>query len=126
MGIDHGDCGNAPRQMVLPRIYYDLVNKTISIDNLKEIIKEEVIWEIKGKERIIGQVDFIKNLTIYLSRVKDITIEKVITHGYFASTFGVIHLENEKIAFADFLEFSGVKRDSKIKKIQSYYVKEVN
>ncbi|GIN90076.1 hypothetical protein J22TS1_11270 [Siminovitchia terrae] len=116
------DCGNAPKKQLLKELNIAFVNNDLvfMIDN----ITDDFQWNIIGKELIQGKENFIETLKqMQNSKVTELHISKIITHGYDGSINGTLILENKKIySFCNVYKFTSSRNNSKIKECISYII----
>lgn len=101
------DCGNSPRKVFLKDLYISLANGDIEILNTN--VQDNVTWKIVGHSQVTGKENYLKELVGYkLWKVKEITVDTIITHGPDASVSGEIKAtDNLKYAFCDIYKFKG-------------------
>jgi hypothetical protein len=101
------DCGNAPRKVFLKDLYISLAHGDNKI--LNNNIQDNINWQVTGQPLVTGKVNYLKALDGYqLWKVKEITVDTIITHGPDASVSGQITAtDNLKYAFCDIYRFKG-------------------
>ncbi len=116
------DCGNAPKKELLKELAIAYAKGDIVF--CLEWVKDEVEWDIVGKQQIRGMNEYEKALTQRTDgEIHELYIHNIITHGNTASLNGTIVLEDEqKIAFCNVYNFSGFGKKAKIKTITSYVI----
>lgn len=117
------DCGNAPKKQLLKEFNIACVNNDIVF--IMDSISDDFQWNIIGKELIQGKENFIETLKELLnSKVAELHICKIITHGYDGSVNGTLTLENNRIySFCHVYKFTSSRNNSKIKECTSYIIK---
>ena len=101
------DCGNSPRKLFLKDLYLSLANGDIEI--LNRNVQENVNWQVAGQPPVKGKENYLKELAGHkLFKVKEITVDTIITHGPDASVSGQIKAtDNLKYFFCDIYKFKG-------------------
>ena len=116
------DCGNAPKKIFLKEFTVAFANNDMVF--ITENITDSFHWNIIGKKSIQGKEKFVENLKeMKNSKVTELNIRNIITHGNTGSVNGTIILENKKsYAFCDVYNFTSTSKNSKIKKLTSYVI----
>jgi|SRR5690606_37105223 len=101
------DCGNAPRKLFLKDLNVALANG--DIDFFTKNIQDNITWEMVGKWQVTGKESYLKSIKEHkLWKVKELTIDTIITHGPDASVSGQIKAaDNSVCAFCDIYRFKG-------------------
>lgn len=101
------DCGNAPRKVFLKNLYLSLANGDSAL--LMNHVQDNIHWQVPGKPTILGKENYLKAVVQHkLWKVKEMTIDTIITHGPDASVSGHIKgADNLKYAFCDIYRFKG-------------------
>ncbi|TDK24534.1 hypothetical protein E2F48_11900 [Arthrobacter crusticola] len=113
-------CGNAPRQLVIR----DLVLALAEVDGprLRELLDEEVRWDLAGA----GMIEGISQLTGRLSGQGDVAaieLASILTHGREGSADGVLAFRNgRRQAFCHVLRFASTVKTAKVTEMRSYLV----
>ncbi len=116
------DCGNAPKKELLKQL--NIAFAKGNSDFLKEIISDDIEWDIMGDQKISSKKQFIRKLeTLKSEKVSELILDRILTHGKEGAANGIIKMENgKKYAFSDFYEFTGAK-GTKVRSITSYIVR---
>lgn len=117
------DCGNSPRKNFLKDLNVAFAKGNISF--VSSHITDDIIWNIVGDAILYGKKEFIAALVeMSNTPVKELGVNKIITHGHDASANGYMILKNgNKYDFCDVYEFSGAK-GTMIKRISSYVIEQ--
>jgi hypothetical protein len=117
------DCGNAPRKLFLKDLNVALANG--DMDFICNIIPETVNWEIIGETKVTGRQDYLQAILKHkLWKVKELTIDTIITHGPDAAVKGSVRTsDNLKFAFCNIYNFKGAG-GTIIKSISTFLIKE--
>lgn len=101
------DCGNSPRKLFLKDLNVALANGDIEF--ITKNIQDDITWEIVGHLRLNGKENYLKAIKGHkLWKVKELTIDTIITHGPDASVSGqIIAADNSTFAFCDIYRFKG-------------------
>ena len=101
------DCGNAPKKLFLKELNVSLANGDTEF--FTKNIQERITWEIVGHLQVIGKENYFKAITGHkLWKIKELTIETIITHGPDASVSGqFISADNSIFSFCDIFRFNG-------------------
>ncbi|MEO6668869.1 MAG: hypothetical protein ABIN36_05305 [Ferruginibacter sp.] len=101
------DCGNAPRKIFLKDLYVSLANADNKI--LHNNAQDNINWQVAGQTIVTGKENYLEALKGHpLWRVKEITVDTIITHGPDASVSGQITAtDNLKYSFCDIYRFKG-------------------
>ena len=101
------DCGNSSRKIFLKDLYISLANGDIDI--LNSNVQDNINWQVAGQPQVTGKENYLKELVEHkLWKVKEITVDTIITHGPDASVSGQIKAtDNLKYAFCDIYKFKG-------------------
>jgi hypothetical protein len=117
------DCGNAPRKVFLKDFNVALAkgDKTFLTEN----IHDSITWEVAGHKNVTGKEDYLKAIIVHkLWKVKELTIDTIITHGPDASVSGkIITPDNTKFTFCDIYGFKGAGGTT-INSIKTFLIKE--
>lgn len=116
------DCGNAPRKVFLKELYSSLANGDSQL--LSENLQNNFVWEIIGQKQLIGKENFLNELSeLKIWRIKELTIETIITHGADASVSGqIIANDNSKFCFCDVVKFKGAG-ETKLNSIANFLIR---
>lgn len=112
------DCGNAPKKKLLADFNIAFANG--QVEEIASHLTDDIIWEMVGDKTVKGIAEvrvLLEEMAHY--KAKELHIHQLITHGKDASARGELRFENERIAFADFYEFSSAG-SKKIKRLISY------
>lgn len=115
------DCGHSPKREFLKdfNVAFGKGNTKFLTDN----ITDDIVWTMIGKKVIEGKEAFseaIHKMKDY--KVKEVVIEKVITHGKEGAVNGMMKMESgDNYAFSDVYEFKNTK-STDIKMITSYLI----
>lgn len=117
------DCGNAPRKVFIKELYTALSNGKMEI--LNNNIQDNITWQVAGQFQVTGKTDYLKAIVTHkLWKVKELTIDAVITHGREASVSGQIKASNNlQYRFCDIYGFAGAGRTA-ISSITTFLVQE--
>lgn len=117
------DCGNAPKKQMLKDFTVALAKNDIV--SCLEWVREDIVWEIIGEQKINGIDEYEQKLIDMKERnVKELQIENIITHGNTCSVNGTLIFNDlQSIAFCDVYNFAGFGKNAKIKRITSYIIK---
>ena len=114
------DCGNAPKKLIIFELYQKIINND---ESFLEYLKDDIIWDIKGREEIKGLENFLIKVKSFTNNIKEIRLYEIITHVRVAAANGIIELESGKlIDFADTFKFNNSSKTAKISVINSYYI----
>jgi hypothetical protein len=99
------DCGNAPRKSFLKEFNTALAKGVIKF--LDKAISEDISYEIVGHIKIAGKEKYLNHLPDQIFwKVKELTIDTIITHGADASVSGQIKTkDNQSFKFCDVYRF---------------------
>lgn len=113
------DCGNVPRKLLLHDFYKAVYRGETQY--LIDFLHEQFVWDFPG-----GTIDRDKEAALeylsqyYASRMRQLTITKMITHGAEAAVSGTVLTESGlEYHFCDIFTF-GNASSSKIKHISSF------
>jgi hypothetical protein len=113
------DCGNAPRKLLLQNFYKAVYRGETQY--LTEFLHDQFVWEFPG-----GTIQTDKRAALeylsqyYASRMRQLTLTKMITHGAEAAVSGTVLTESGlEYHFCDIFTFSSAGI-SKIKHISSF------
>lgn len=116
------DCNNAPRKNVLKEVTVAYVQN--NLDYLSKMMADDVVWHIVGDKRIDGKEQLLENVQQSYRDIKQLQIDKIITHGTTAALNGLItRNDGTEYAYCDVYVFSGGSKSAKIKEITSYIIK---
>lgn len=117
--IGLNDCGNAPRKLLLQDFYKAVYRGETQY--LTDFLHDQFVWEFPG-----GTIQTDKRAALeylsqyYASRMRQLTITKMITHGAEAAVSGTVLTESGlEYHFCDIFTFSSAG-SSKIKHISSF------
>jgi len=115
------DCGNAPRKLFLKHFNTALANGKTEI--VSESIADDIKWDIPGSISLSGKENFLDKIKSGIFwKVKELTIETIITHGPDASVSGsIVDASGEKFSFCDIYKFSSAG-SSIIRSVKSYII----
>ena len=116
-------CANSPKREFLKD--FNVAFGTGDAEFIIANVTDDIHWQILGDKIIDGIEDFQKNIQDMASttKVNEITIDQVISHGKEGAVNGLITLKNgEQYAFADFYLFKNTK-STLIETITSYVIK---
>lgn len=115
------DCGNAPKRGFIKDM--SVAFASTDMDFLTESVTDDIVWDIIGDTTVEGKDNFQKVLKERNnSKVRELTLDKILTHGKEGAVSGNIKTEEGKsYAFSDFYEFRGAK-GNKVKAITSYVI----
>lgn len=115
------DCGNSPKNMFLEKLTIAYARGEIEL--LLNSVTESIRWNIIGEKFVQGKDDFAHALQqTKNTKVLELTIHHVITHGKAGAVNGMLKLESGTTrAFCDIYEFSGAK-GTKVNEITSYSI----
>ena len=101
------DCGNAPRKLYLKDLNVAIANGDIEF--LTKNIHDSITWELVGHAKVTGKENYFKAIIEHkLWKVKELTIDTIITHGPDASVSGqVIAADHSSFSFCDIYRFKG-------------------
>lgn len=116
------DCGNAPRKVFLKELYSALANGNSQL--LSQNLQDNFIWQMIGQKQLSGKENYLNELsTQKIWKIRELTIETIITHGSDASVSGhIIANDNSKFCFCDVVKFKGFK-GTKLNSITSFLIK---
>ncbi|MBU5443107.1 nuclear transport factor 2 family protein [Paenibacillus sp. MSJ-34] len=116
------DCGNAPKKAQLKELNIAFAKHDIAF--IIENMTEDVIWNIVGGKRIQGKERLVEALKqMKNSKITELEISNIITHGYTGSANGIMRLGNNKsYAFCNVYLFNSSAKNAKIKEITSYVI----
>ncbi|WP_042478931.1 nuclear transport factor 2-like protein [Bacillus ndiopicus] len=116
------DCGNAPKKQFLKEFNIAFAKNDLSF--VSDNITDDFRWNKIGKEQIQGKESVIEVLKqLQNSKVTELHINKIITHGYDGSVNGAIQLENKQTySFCHVFTFASSRNNSKIKECLSYII----
>lgn len=116
------DCGNAPKKLLLKQLNIAFAKNDIVF--ITENITDDFHWNIIGEKLIQGKEDFANTLKqMPNSKVLELQINNIITHGKTASVDGTIILENKRnYAFCNVYNFTSAGKNSKVKEKTSYVI----
>lgn len=102
------DCGNSPRKAFLKD--FNIAFAGGDLDFLMEHVAEDVVWEMHGDRVIRGKAD----MRAFLEEAKDhsmkqLSLDKIITHGRDAAASGCFTMNGKEYAFCDIYGFAGAK-----------------
>lgn len=115
------DCDNSPKKKFLKQFNTAFANGNMAF--LTEAVTDDIRWVMIGTKTIEGKDDFVAALErMKDDMVKEMIIDKIITHGKEGAANGVMKMENGKnYAFSDVYVFSSAKGTA-IKTITSYVI----
>lgn len=115
------DCDNSPKNEFLKTFQVAFAE----MDNAKilEMVSDDVEWEIVGHNTIIGKEAFQKAIEgLPAGQVKEVILEKVLSHGKLGAASGkIILMDGSIFAFGDLYEFKNTK-GSLLRTIQSFNI----
>jgi len=116
------DCGNAPRKVFLADLTRAYADGDVSL--LEEYIPDDIILEIVGSKKVFGKEHVLNELSKSpLWKLKQLTVDTIITHGRDAAVSGQIKLfDNAQFSFCDVYKFKGAGGTT-IKEILRFLVK---
>ncbi len=116
------DCGNSPKKEFLKDFNIAFAEGNLSF--ISENITDDVIWVMVGDKRIEGKDAFMNELEqMKDSKVTELTVDKIITHGKEGSANGeIVMSDGNTYAFSDVYEFKSAKGNS-LKSITSFVIK---
>jgi hypothetical protein len=116
------DCGNAPKKAFLKE--FNIAFAHNDIDFINENITDDFQWNIIGNHHIQGKEKVVETLKQNQnSKVTELHINNIITHGYAGSVNGTLIVENKKkYAFCNIYNFASSRNNSKIKEMTSYLI----
>ncbi len=119
------DCGNSPKMEFLRE--FNIAFAKGDIDFLTQHVAEDFTWEMIGKGKVEGKVDFKETLKLLADQQAiELGFEHILSHGKFGAIHGKMKMKSgEQYAFADFYNLANAKGD-KIKKLTSFVIKEEN
>ncbi|SHE40157.1 hypothetical protein SAMN05444392_101335 [Seinonella peptonophila] len=116
------DCGNAPKKYFLKEftIAFAKNDMVFIIDNITDNFQ----WNIIGKKIIKGKENFVETLKkMCNSKVTELHIKSIISHGYDGSLNGTLIFDNKKsYAFSNVFKFTSSRNNSKIRECTSYVI----
>ncbi|MCY3415126.1 MAG: nuclear transport factor 2 family protein [Candidatus Heimdallarchaeota archaeon] len=100
------DCGNSPKKEILKK--FNIAFASGDSKSILEMISEDFTWEIVGESLVSGKEQLEEILPkIPFDQNKEIIVDKIITHGREAATYGeIILIDDTRYKFADIYEFS--------------------
>lgn len=122
--VSPADCENAPRKKFLK----DLIRAFATNEFLfvSKYTTEDIYWDIVNEISVQSHEEVIKvleNRTTSRSRITEIEILNIITHGKTASVNGILKLEDNNIySFCNVYTFVSAGKN-KVKEITSYVIK---
>ena len=116
------DCGNAPKKEFLRDFMIAFANGDTSF--ILDSVTDAVQWELVGSRSAQGKADVEVMIREMMNpAVDEMTIETIITHGNAGSVNGVSVLNNgSRYGFCHVCTFSGLGKNSKLKRISSYVI----
>lgn len=116
------DCKNSPKKNLLKEFNIAFVKNDINF--LIKNITEDVSWNIIGDKLIQGKENFAKAIgQMENSKVKEVHINNIITHGSTGAVNGLLILEDKhSYSFCDIYNFKSASKNSKIKEITTYII----
>jgi ribosomal protein S4E len=117
------DCGNAPRKVFLKDFNVALAKGDKPF--LKKNIHDGINWEVAGHINVTGKEDYLKAIIEHkFWKVKELTIDAIITHGLDASVSGrIMTSDNTKFTFCDIYRFKGASGTT-INSIKTFLIEE--
>ncbi|WP_461177992.1 nuclear transport factor 2 family protein [Virgibacillus ainsalahensis] len=118
------DCGNSPRKKLLQEFNIAFVKN--DTDFIINHIADDINWNMIGDKMIHGNKQFNDMMKQMEDRkINEIHIKNIITHGKTAAVNGSLDVEGMgNYDFCDIYNFSSAGKNSKIKEITSYIIKE--
>ncbi|ANW96543.1 DNA-binding protein [Wenyingzhuangia fucanilytica] len=115
------NCGNSPKMAFLKDFNIAFAQGNIAF--LLESVSDDIIWNMVGKQKIVGKEDFTKALAKMKDfKARELILEQILTHGKEGAASGQLKMDgNKTYAFSDFYLFNGAKGE-KIKQITSYLI----
>lgn len=102
--ISSPDCGNSPKREFLKEFHIAMAKG--DVDFLVESVVEEIDWNRIGVSTISGKESFAAELK-KLSKVKELTLDQILSHGKEGAINGVFStVEGKQITFSDFYVFN--------------------
>lgn len=122
MVITTPDCDNAPKKRVLKEFMIACAEK--DVDEISLFITEKIEWSIVNEAVIQGRENFIHSLeSKNPSKVEQLEILNIITHGHTAAVNGTVSLEDGSVySFCNVFRFVSAGKNV-IKEITSYVLK---
>ncbi|HRH03005.1 MAG TPA: hypothetical protein PLN13_11580 [Bacteroidia bacterium] len=116
------DCGNAPRKVFLKELYSSLANGEKQL--ISDHLQDNFVWQVVGHTSFTGKEKCLNKLSIQkIWKIKELTIETLITHGTDASVSGqIISNDNTKFCFCDLIKFRGAG-GTKLNSITTFLIK---
>lgn len=116
------DCGNAPKKQQLRDLMIALIQG--STDAASELMADGVVWEIVGRERLVGIDAVLKHFgAISGGKPSEFRIHQIITHGKTAALNATLTMnDGMQLEFCDVFEFTGASKTAKVKEVRSYRV----
>jgi hypothetical protein len=116
------DCGNSPKKNLLKELNIAFAKNDLGFIN--ENITDDIYWYIIGDKIVQGKDNFAETLKQMMnSKVTEIHIRNIITHGSTGAVNGILLLEDNKShAFCNVYKFTSAGKNSKIKEITSYVI----
>jgi hypothetical protein len=113
------DCGNAPKKLLLHDFYKAVYRGDTQY--LMDFLHQQFVWEFPGGTIKTDKEAALKYLSqYYASRMRQLTIAKMITHGAEAAVSGTVLTESGlEYHFCDIITFSSAG-SSMIKHISSF------
>jgi hypothetical protein len=115
------DCGNAPKKGFIKNLNIAFAMNDIPF--LMNSVSNDIQWKLVGESLIEGKEKFEIALNeMQVTKIAELTIERILTHGKEGAAGGVIKTEDGRIyEFADFYTFSGAK-GTKVNSITSFVI----
>lgn len=116
------DCGNSPKKQLLRDLTIALAKQ--DIESWLEWMRDDVVWEIIGEDRLEGKVAMADRLQSWHDRsISELEIHHIITHGNTASLNATVFFaDGKRLDYCDVYNFGGFGKTAKIKKIMSYVI----
>ncbi|ASK63945.1 DNA-binding protein [Virgibacillus phasianinus] len=117
------DCGNSPKKKLLQE--FSIAFAVCDTDFVINQIANDVYWHLIGDRVIQGKEPFVKMMVDRKDKkINEIHIQNIITHGRTGAVNGTLNVGGMKrYDFCDIYNFSSAGKNSKIKEITSYVIK---
>ena len=118
------DCGNAPKKLFIRDFMIALANSDSS--SILAGVTDDASWELVGERTLKSKTEIETALDKMLaSKVKEMTLMSIVTHGDEGSVNGTMTLTNSKhYGFCHVFTFNSHGKNAKIKQIMSYVIEE--
>ncbi|WP_258104288.1 nuclear transport factor 2 family protein [Marinoscillum sp. MHG1-6] len=115
------DCGNSPKMQFIKD--FNIAFAENDSGWIKSVVTDDIYWEMVGDKIIHGKSQFDNEIdTIADYRLKELHIEKILSHGRSAASSGIIvGMDDNRYKFCDVYEFQSTK-GKLIKSIQSFVI----